>query len=536
MNLSSIKTLADLIADSVVKLKNDFVNKLRSLSLTNGTSIADTIKFCIDNARIDLIDLIMSPSHVITLPSHGTITCTLSPFEYALSTGKFNVADEMIKHGFDINSIGACLFDDFEKAPPIIFAIRYIDENRPEILKFVLRYNPNLNIKYGMRGWTPLMYAIRNEEYIFAELLLQAGPDLMIKSKEGLDVFDYCDKNYDQPNQKYSQRAREFKMKMFPKLKIKTISDLIFRETKKGNTQLSEFQYDKFESLNEFILKRVKYGCHEFIEQFMDDIKEIFKSEENQHELFIWCVKMETINLLLKHGFNINSRSGCSDNYTVLMTATCMRSEQFVKLLIDAGANVNLVSRCGNTALHIAISAKEYDVANMLLDAKIDVTVRNKSGHDVWDMCISHLPYECKKQKWEIIKMRIERQLVYGIDLVEKTQTKHSEFFDVFINKNGDKIEIPKVEVIFIEPYWIIETNLEHVDFDIHPIEKNRSRSGKKLENGKWVDCEITFPRDHKYAIKVPKKITPRFHVITPKNGSWTKHNLIIRFDDFEYA
>jgi ankyrin repeat protein len=548
-----MKTLADLIADSIVKLKNDFVNKLKSLSLTNGTPISDVIRFCIDNERLDLIELIM-------LNPHGITTCILSPFEYALAMGKFNIADEMLKCGFDINSIGTCEFVGSGGAPPIIFAIRYFNENEPKALKFVLKHNPNLNIKYGLEKYTPLMFAINNEEYAFAELLLNAGTDLTIKSKEGLDVFDYC-------------KDEEFKRRLLSEVRIKTIGDLVFREIKKGNNDLvKKIKYphiDKSEPLDEFILKHVKYGDHEFIKQFMDDIKEIFKSEEKQHEIFMWCVRAETINLFLKHGFNIDSRSRGSANYTVLMTAVTMRSDQFIKLLINARVNIDLVSHCGNTALHIAIMNNGYDIVDMLLDANANVTIKNKNGHNALDMCHRHHPLTYKRSHWEDVKRRIEKILITGTKQQEietvitknlnklaipKTESNEQvkwqmefvrtmesesitdldESIDTYVNENRDMIKIHK---ILIGAYWNRKSAPEHVNFEICEINKNRTMSIKRLtDNGEWINSRIVFPPAYEYGIKLPQNVKPKFHVILPNNGIPIKSRVIIRFDDFEYA
>jgi hypothetical protein len=516
MNFPSIETLADLIADSIKKGNVHFANLLGSLSLTNKTSISEAIKHCIDNEGYDFIDLIMLTTYEI-----GSLK--MSSFEYALSKSKFKIAGEMLKRGFDINSVGTCVEATERQMPPIIFAIWHLDEDQPEALDFVLKHNPNLNIKYGFKEDTPLMFAMSNAEYVFAESLLNAGSDLMIKNKNGHDAFDKCGNP-------------EFKKKLFSKLKMVNVGDLIFRETKKGNTDLVSMltvpEDEKFTPLKNFITGIVKNNNLSVASQLTDDIKDNFKSADDQHSLIVKCKSPEMLDLLLKQGFDINCRD--DSFYTPLLHSVDKRDTNLAKLLINGGANINSVSKFGNTSLNLSISSPAYDIANILLDAKADVTIKNGNGQDALGLCNVYKRTDNDMARWQIIKNRIEK-LVSPQSVELKTEPKEIE---VYVYENGaNAIEIPKIEKIIIRPCWSKDfVRYVPVKFEDHHVE-GKVMPARRLENGKWIDCDITFPKDHDYIIKVPQNSKPDFHII--KSASWLSSiqgDLIVRFDDFEYV
>jgi ankyrin repeat protein len=54
-----------------------------------------------------------------------------------------------------------------------------------------------------------------------------------------------------------------------------------------------------------------------------------------------------------------------------------------VKVLLEAGANVNAVDRDGSTPLLNAIRSEKVESARLLLDAGADVTARTRAGESI---------------------------------------------------------------------------------------------------------------------------------------------------------
>jgi ankyrin repeat protein len=79
--------------------------------------------------------------------------------------------------------------------------------------------------------------------------------------------------------------------------------------------------------------------------------------------------------LLLAHGADPNARHATYYNATALMMAANNRDAGMVKLLLDAGANVNLTDKAGDSALNWTTFFGDEAIAEMLLAHKIDATL-----------------------------------------------------------------------------------------------------------------------------------------------------------------
>mmetsp|Transcript_15268 Transcript_15268/g.22982 ORF Transcript_15268/g.22982 Transcript_15268/m.22982 type:complete len:868 (+) Transcript_15268:91-2694(+) len=66
--------------------------------------------------------------------------------------------------------------------------------------------------------------------------------------------------------------------------------------------------------------------------------------------------------------------------YSLLHYCCLFNLPTLVSKLIDKGVNVNRLTRCGSTALHLAAHAGHGDVVHLLVEAGADITIRNASG------------------------------------------------------------------------------------------------------------------------------------------------------------
>lgn len=65
---------------------------------------------------------------------------------------------------------------------------------------------------------------------------------------------------------------------------------------------------------------------------------------------------------------------------TVLHYSSCQGHTDLVRLLIDAGANLNTPDSKGYTALHLAAEWGELEVVRILLKAGADICLKNHDG------------------------------------------------------------------------------------------------------------------------------------------------------------
>ena len=96
---------------------------------------------------------------------------------------------------------------------------------------------------------------------------------------------------------------------------------------------------------------------------------------------------------ILRHDKNIDAMGGSLEG-SPLMWALLFRSPiQVIKLLLEKGANPNLHNKSGATPLMAAsfpneemkVSFIDPQVIRLLLNYKVDITVKNKEGKTAWD-------------------------------------------------------------------------------------------------------------------------------------------------------
>ncbi|XP_073541625.1 ankyrin repeat domain-containing protein 22 [Phyllobates terribilis] len=70
----------------------------------------------------------------------------------------------------------------------------------------------------------------------------------------------------------------------------------------------------------------------------------------------------------------------------VIMVSKTKQNERLIRLLLNAGANVNATDSGGNTALHYACKMKSQSIVPILLEAKADPHIKNEAGETCVDI------------------------------------------------------------------------------------------------------------------------------------------------------
>ena len=94
----------------------------------------------------------------------------------------------------------------------------------------------------------------------------------------------------------------------------------------------------------------------------------------------IFPVKIEELRkFLAQSGVDVNAKDATRTGCTALMYAARQGSSQCLKVLLDAGADVNVKNNVGYTALWYALDSAFEDCTDILLDAGADVSVADSS-------------------------------------------------------------------------------------------------------------------------------------------------------------
>ncbi|PGH07901.1 hypothetical protein AJ80_07941 [Polytolypa hystricis UAMH7299] len=96
--------------------------------------------------------------------------------------------------------------------------------------------------------------------------------------------------------------------------------------------------------------------------------------------------KEEIVKLLLDAGADVNVKNANGD--TPLHSAAGSSKEEIVRLLLDAGADIDDMTKSGSTPLHSAVSACREDIVKLLLDAGANVDDMTKAGYTPLDYAV----------------------------------------------------------------------------------------------------------------------------------------------------
>ena len=128
----------------------------------------------------------------------------------------------------------------------------------------------------------------------------------------------------------------------------------------------------------------------------------------------------ETVEILLKHGANINLRN--NDDWTALMLASrnsrIDSSEETVRILLEHGANVNLQNKAGQTALMFASGNSKTDsseeTVRILLEHGANINLQDNTG---WTALMFAVKYSKTDSSEETVRMLLEHGAYINIKL-----------------------------------------------------------------------------------------------------------------------
>lgn len=274
----------------------------------------------------------------------------------AIKKGYIDIFKYLIQNGADINVV------DYNNNNMLMM------EPTLEMVKFLLKFNINVNLK-NKNGVTPLIYALKNSNIENAELLIEAGANIIDADNDGETTL------------MYAVLDGTDTVKFL--LKYNGVINMINLVDNDGYTALGYAerydQYDTFKLL-------IENGA---------DIE--IKNKKGLTPLMIALSKasINYIKLLLDHGADVNATNDEGD--TPLMIAT-KKGYTPVKFLFNnvpkLNIKINAINNQGDNALMLAIKKSdnrinEYDISirnaqismiQLLIDKGININIKNNDG------------------------------------------------------------------------------------------------------------------------------------------------------------
>mgnify|MGYP002332084599 CR=1 FL=1 len=114
---------------------------------------------------------------------------------------------------------------------------------------------------------------------------------------------------------------------------------------------------------------------------------------------------IEVVKQHINAGSDLNEKDAMSGS-TPLITAASFGKQEMAKLLIDAGVNLSLKNNDGATALHTAAFFCRTELVQLLLDAKADTSITNNFGATPRQTVLG--PYQELKPIYEMLKQQLQ--------------------------------------------------------------------------------------------------------------------------------
>ncbi len=178
----------------------------------------------------------------------------------------------------------------------------------------------------------------------------------------------------------------------FETLKCVKDIDAILSYLKKNKKKISR-EVQKREALNYLFEKGIPYspdhfskyiekGNLEICECYLAAGMDVNSRDKDGTPMLNIAVRNDNAQLvewLLKNGAELNPVSE-DRGYTPLMDAVWRKNEEITKLLIDKGADVNVINKEGQTMIILSVGSENLEITRLLCQAGADVDIQDQMG------------------------------------------------------------------------------------------------------------------------------------------------------------
>jgi ankyrin repeat protein len=213
----------------------------------------------------------------------------------------------------------------------------------------LLREGDDLDINQtDNNGWTPLMWACKNNKVLVALVLVNNGADINIKNKDGKSARDYAKK-------------RGFEKDLIESAKSVTPADA----TPEGSLHEASM-----EGRLDDIKRLVENGCDIDLKDEDGSTALLLASDNGFAEIVVY---------LGEQGANKDIQN--SNGTTAVLKACSHGYGEIVEYFSSNGANLDVKNKFGDTALICACMNDHYEVVVSLVSAKADLSPTNNEGY-----------------------------------------------------------------------------------------------------------------------------------------------------------
>ena len=394
------------------------------------------IKYCCQNEFYGNIDAVID-----TLLKLGTdkdnppLIISVARFTYNddysnnYSNQQFRIMDSLIKHGININAQD----ENGNTALMFLSLSKYIyDINTINSAKLLIKSGADVNLKNN-GGMTALMNASAVGSDELVELLINAGARVNEVDNDGRTAIFYACRGYDVCS--FYNNYNSFYGYSFSE-SVEVVKFLIDNGADvnlKNNGGMTALMSASDVS-HELIELLIKSGAR--VNEVDDNGKSALMYACENH--IISSSDIEVVKFLIDNGANVNLKS--NDSETALMNAYIRGNKELVELLINSGADANLISNLkdnyGRAKLMEASEIRNKEAVELLIKSGVGVNEVDDNGK-------SALMYACENHiisssDIEVVKFLIDN----GANVNLKSNDSETALMNAYIRGNKELVEL----------------------------------------------------------------------------------------------
>ncbi|MGB5553349.1 MAG: ankyrin repeat domain-containing protein [Flavobacteriaceae bacterium] len=150
------------------------------------------------------------------------------------------------------------------------------------------------------------------------------------------------------------------------------------------------------------------------------EVTSVVDAPELDIQAAILSDNLEAVKQHIEAGTDLNKKDAISGS-TPLITAASFGKIKIAQALIDAGVDLTLKNNDGATALHTAAFFGRVEIVQMLIDAKVDKSARNNFGATARESVM--VPFADIKPIYEMLQQQLA-PLGMQLDLAEIEKTR----------------------------------------------------------------------------------------------------------------
>jgi len=349
-------------------------------------------------------------------PKKPTQAALFKTLIQACKDGDLANATQAVDGGADVN----------KKTPdsltPLFIAVK--NKHKP-VVEYLLSKGTRIDEKNGQDGTTALYKACADGSLDIAIVLVDAGADVNLKSSHGFTPLFIAAENKHKPVVEYllSKGARV--------------------NEKNGPHELTAIYKACADGLLDIVTVLVNAGADLNLKS-TEGFSPLFAAVQNKHK--------PVVEYLLSKGARVDEKNG-PKGVSALYRACFDGSLDIAKVLVDAGADVNLKSTEGFTPLYIAVGNKRKPLVEYLLSK--GAPVDEKNGPDG----VAALFRACYVGSLDIVKVLVDA----GADVNHKDNIGFTCFYAAVQEKHK-----PIIEYLLSKGVRVNETNGQNNDTPLH--------------------------------------------------------------------